>query len=32
MTKVPLTARGAELLREELRRLKNEERPRIVNA
>ena len=32
MSKVPLTARGAELLREELRRLKNEERPRIVNA
>jgi len=32
LTKVPLTARGAELLREELRRLKNEERPRIVNA
>jgi len=32
LSKVPLTARGAELLREELRRLKNEERPRIVNA
>ncbi len=32
MSKVPLTARGAEQLREELRRLKNEERPRIVNA
>ena len=32
MSKVPLTARGAELLREELRRLKTEERPRIVNA
>ncbi|HEX7079575.1 MAG TPA: transcription elongation factor GreA [Gammaproteobacteria bacterium] len=32
MSKVPLTARGAEQLREELRRLKTEERPRIVNA
>jgi len=32
LSKVPLTARGAEQLREELRRLKNEERPRIVNA
>jgi len=32
LSKVPLTARGAELLREELRRLKTEERPRIVNA
>jgi transcription elongation factor GreA len=31
MTKVPLTARGAERLREELKRLK-EERPRIVEA
>ena len=32
MSKVPLTARGAEQLREELKRLKSEERPRIVNA
>ncbi|HEU4619819.1 MAG TPA: transcription elongation factor GreA [Gammaproteobacteria bacterium] len=32
MSKVPLTARGAERLREELKRLKTEERPRIVNA
>ena len=32
MSKVPVTARGAELLREELRRLKTEERPRVVNA
>ncbi|MBN1240675.1 MAG: transcription elongation factor GreA [Gammaproteobacteria bacterium] len=32
MSKVPLTARGAERLREELKRLKSEERPRIVNA
>src|SRR5690606_4595093 len=32
LSKVPLTARGAERLREELKRLKSEERPRIVNA
>lgn len=32
MTKVPLTARGAEQLREELKRLKSQERPRIVEA
>ena len=32
MSKVPLTARGAEQLREELRRLKNEERPKITEA
>jgi transcription elongation factor GreA len=32
LSKVPLTARGAEQLREELKRLKSEERPRIVNA
>ncbi|MGD2168191.1 MAG: transcription elongation factor GreA [Gammaproteobacteria bacterium] len=32
MSKVPLTAKGAEMLREELRRLKSEERPRIVEA
>ena len=32
MSKTPLTTRGAELLREELKRLKNEERPRIVTA
>lgn len=32
MTKVPLTARGAERLRDELKRLKSEERPKIVNA
>jgi transcription elongation factor GreA len=31
-TKVPITARGAEKLREELARLKNVERPRIVAA
>ena len=32
MSKVPLTARGAEMLKEELRRLKNEERPKITEA
>ncbi len=32
MTKVPLTARGAEKLREELERLKRVERPRIIAA
>ena len=30
--KVPITARGAEKLREELARLKTEERPRIIAA
>jgi transcription elongation factor GreA len=32
MDKTPLTARGAELLREELKKLKSVERPRIVEA
>jgi transcription elongation factor GreA len=32
MTKVPLTARGAEKLRAELERLKRVERPRIIQA
>jgi transcription elongation factor GreA len=32
MNKVPMTARGAELLREELRILKSVERPRIIQA
>jgi len=32
MTKVPLTRRGAEKLREELQQLKNVERPRIIAA
>ena len=32
MSKVPLTARGAEQLKEELRRLKFEERPKITAA
>ncbi len=32
MSKVPLTVRGAEKLREELTRLKSEERPRVIQA
>jgi transcription elongation factor GreA len=32
MSKVPLTARGALKLREELKRLKSEDRPRVVEA
>lgn len=32
MQKVPMTAAGAELLREELHRLKFVERPKIINA
>jgi transcription elongation factor GreA len=32
MSKVPLTARGAEKLREELERLKRVERPRVIAA
>jgi transcription elongation factor GreA len=32
MTRVPITVRGAELLREELARLKKEDRPRIIAA
>ncbi|MDX1561963.1 MAG: transcription elongation factor GreA [Gammaproteobacteria bacterium] len=32
MSTVPLTARGAELLREELKHLKTVERPKIVDA
>jgi len=32
LSKVPLTARGAEQLKEELRRLKNEERPKVTEA
>jgi len=32
MNKVPLTRRGAEKLREELERLKNVERPRVIQA
>ena len=32
MNKVPMTVRGAELLRDELRKLKSLERPRIIQA
>ena len=32
MKRVPITLRGAELLREELARLQNEERPRVIAA
>jgi transcription elongation factor GreA len=32
MAKTPLTVRGAERLREELKRLKSEDRPRIIKA
>lgn len=32
MKKVPMTVLGAEMLREELQRLKTVERPRIINA
>lgn len=32
MKRSPMTARGAELLRSELRRLKSEERPRVIKA
>jgi transcription elongation factor GreA len=32
VNKVPMTVRGAELLREELRKLKSELRPRIIEA
>ena len=32
MNRVPLTVRGAELLRAELKRLKSQDRPRVVEA
>ncbi len=32
MTTIPLTLRGAQLLREELNRLKHQERPAVINA
>ena len=32
MNKVPMTARGAELLREELTNLKSSDRPRVITA
>ena len=32
MTKVPMTVRGAELLREELKNLKSNDRPKVIEA
>ncbi len=32
MSKTPLTARGAEMLQDELKRLKSEDRPRVIAA
>ena len=32
MTKVPMTIRGAEMLREELKNLKSNDRPRVIQA
>ena len=32
MTKVPMTVRGAELLRAELKKLKSDDRPRVIQA
>ena len=32
MNKVPMTVRGAELLREELKRLKSDDRPAVISA
>jgi transcription elongation factor GreA len=32
VTKVPMTVRGADLLREELRRLKSVDRPKVIQA
>ena len=32
MNKVPMTVRGAEMLREELKRLKSEDRPQVIQA
>ncbi len=32
MTKVPMTIRGAELLREELKKLKSDDRPKVIQA
>jgi len=32
MNKVPVTVRGHELLQQELKRLKSEDRPRVINA
>lgn len=32
MNKVPMTVRGAEMLREELKKLKSDERPKVIQA
>ena len=32
MTKVPMTVRGAELLRQELKKLKSDDRPKVIEA
>ena len=32
MSKVPMTVRGAELLRDELKKLKSEDRPAVIKA
>ncbi len=32
MNQIPMTTRGADMLREELKRLKSEDRPRIIQA
>jgi transcription elongation factor GreA len=32
MSKVPMTVRGAELLREELKKLKSDDRPKVIQA
>ncbi len=32
MSTVPLTVEGAEMLKEELQRLKSKERPAVINA
>jgi transcription elongation factor GreA len=32
MTKVPMTVRGAELLRDELKKLKSDDRPKVIQA
>ena len=32
MNKVPMTVRGAALMREELKRLKSEDRPNVIKA
>ena len=32
MSKVPMTVRGAEMLREELKKLKSQDRPQVIQA